>query len=291
MTEEFINQKILGIRGAPFKQFIQSLLTRMNLSQKNIDILTNTDNIRFYEHAFTHKSIDEHNNYEFYEFLGDVTCNKIIVWYLKNRFPFLNNTKGVKVLARLKINYVSKKTFYGWSLELGFEKYISYDLETKMKYDMDILEDCLEAFVGVSELLIDKIFNGSGYFFCYRFLTSILDKEYISLKYNDLYDPITRLKETFDYFNSLTMKNSCPFIWGTIRFEPRKLEEGGQHVRLIQKLASREETLLEDEGLSLSDTKYRLSQNYLDFLKKSGFEKPLPDYYKNIEFEQIKLLN
>ena len=60
------------------------------------------------------------------EILGDVTCNKIIVWYLKNRFPFLNNTKGVKVIARLKINYVAKARFSKWALQLGFEKYISF---------------------------------------------------------------------------------------------------------------------------------------------------------------------
>lgn len=291
MTEEIINHKIVGIRGNDFKLFIQSLLSRMNISKTNIEILTNKENIRYYEYAFTHRCIDEENNYEFYEILGDVTCNKIIVWYLKNRFPFLNNTKGVKVIARLKINLVSKTTFSRWSLQLGFDKYISYDLETKMKYDIDILEDCLEAFIGVSELLIDKIFRGGGYFFCYRFLKSILDKEDISLKYHDLYDPITRLKETFDYYNSLSMKNTCPFIWGTIRFENRKLEEGGQYVRLIQKQASKEETLLEDDGLCLTDIKHRLCQNYLNYLKKSGFEKPLSEYYKNIEFEQIKLLN
>ena len=291
MFEEIINHKILGIRGDEFRQFIQLLLSRMNISKKNIDTLTNKENIKYYENAFTHRCIDEENNYEFYEILGDVTCNKIIVWYLKNRFPFLNNTKGVKVIARLKINLVSKITFSRWSLQLGFDKYISYDLETKMKYDIDILEDCLEAFIGVSELLIDKIFHGGGYFFCYRFLKSILDQEDISLKYHDLYDPITRLKETFDFYNSLNMKNTCPFIWGTIRFEARKLEEGGQYVRLIQKQASKEETLLEDEGLCLTDIKHRLCQNYLNYLKKSGFEKPLSDYYKSIEFEQIKALD
>ena len=83
------------------------------------------------------------------------------------------------------------------------------------------------------------------------------------------------------------MKNTCPFIWGTIRFEARKLEEGGQYVRLIQKQASKEETLLEDEGLCLTDIKHRLCQNYLNYLKKSGFEKPLSVYYKSIEYELL----
>ena len=289
MFEEIINHPIQGIRGEEFKSFIRTLLGRMNISEKNMDELTNEENMKVYENVFTHSCVDEKNNYEFYEILGDVTCNKIIVWYLKNRFPFLNNTEGVKVIARLKINLVSKVSFSKWSLKLGFDKYISYDLETKIKNEIGVLEDCLEAFIGASELLIDKIFKGGGYFFCYRFLNSILEEEDISLKYEDLYDPITRLKETFDYYNSMNMKNTCPYIWGTIRFENRKLEEGGQYVRLIQKQASKEEVLLEDEGLYLMDIKYRLCQIYLDKLRKLGFEKPLSDYYKKIEYEQIKL--
>ena len=287
MFEEIINQPIEGIRGPEFKNFIKGLLFRMNISEKNIRVLTNDENIKIYESVFTHSCVDENNNYEFYEILGDVTCNKIIVWYLKSKFPFLNNTNGVKVIARLKINLVSKVTFSRWSMKLGFHKYISYDLETKIKNEIGVLEDCLEAFVGATELLIDKIFKGGGYFFCYRFLVSILEEEDISLKYKDLYDPITRLKETFDYFNSISMKNTCPYIWGQIRFENRKLEEGGQYVRLIQKQNSKEETLLEDEGIYLMEVKYRLCETYLDFLKKAGYEKPLSEYYKNLEYERI----
>ena len=164
--------------------------------------MTNDKNIKMYEQAFTHRVVDEQFNYEFFELLGDVTCNKIIVWFLRKKFPFLNNSEGVKVIARLRINLVSKVTFSGWAQKLDFQKYISYDLETKMKHEISVLEDCFEAFVGVTELLIDQMVEGGGFYYCNEFLSSIIEEHVISLKYKDLYDPITRLKETFDYFNS-----------------------------------------------------------------------------------------
>jgi dsRNA-specific ribonuclease len=287
--EEIENRPIVGIRGIEFRLFIRSLLQRTKLSIKNIDILTNDENIKMYEQAFTHRVVDESFNYEFFELLGDVTCNKIIVWYLKKKFPFLNNSNGVKVIARLRINLVSKVTFSGWAQKLDFQKYISYDLETQMKHEISVLEDCFEAFVGVTELLIDQMVEGGGFYYCNQFLSSIIDEHDISLKYKDLYDPITRLKETFDYFNSLSLKDTCPYIWGTIKFDAQKLEEGGQHVKLLQKYLKREELLLEEKGLALTETKYKLCEKYLDFLKKNGFEKPLPEYYEMVECERKKM--
>lgn len=287
--EEIVNIPINGVRGVEFKYFIRSLLKRTKLSAKTIDILTNDTNIKKYEQAFTHSVVDEKFNYEFFELLGDVTCNKIIVWYLKRKFPFLNNSDGVKVIARLRINLVSKVTFSGWAEKLGFQKYISYDLETKLKHEISVMEDCFEAFVGVTELLIDEIVEGGGFYYCNQFLSSIIDEHPISLSYKDLYDPITRLKETFDYFNSLHLRETCPYIWGTIKFEAQKLEEGGQHVKLIQKYLKKEEVLLEEEGMALTETKYKMCEQYLSFLKTNGFEKPLPEYYEKIELERRKM--
>ena len=70
----------------------------MNISEKNMDELTNEENMKVYENVFTHSCVDEKIIMSFTK-SWDVTCNKIIVWYLKNRFPFLNNTEGVKVIA------------------------------------------------------------------------------------------------------------------------------------------------------------------------------------------------
>ena len=209
-------EKVLihGTRGIEFKLFIQSLLSRSKLSKKNIDFLTNDKNIKYYETAFTHRNVDLDNNYEFYELMGDVTCNKIIVWYIKERFPFLNNMNGVKVIARLRINLVSKKTFSKWAEKLDFERFISYDEETKAKQNMSVLEDCFEAFFGVTELLINEHFKAGGYHFAFQILSSIIDEEKISLNYTDLYDPITRLKETsYSFEDSYLTKHLQIWRW------------------------------------------------------------------------------
>lgn len=280
---DFVNVSIIGKRGKEFKEFISSLLKRTNLSKKYIQELLKEEHIKLFQQAFTHKVIHPVENYEFFEILGDVTWNKAIVWYLKERFPFLNNSDGVKVIARLKINLVSRESFSKWAEELGFEKFISYDLETKMKHNSAVMEDCLEAFIGVTEYLIDLLFQKCGYYFCFQFVKSLLDEKKISLLYEDLYDPITRLKETFDFYTSIHLKNSCPYIWGTMKFESKKKEEGGHVVKLIQKGSGKEITLLTDEGNFLTEIKHKLCFNYLDFLKSKGYSKPVPVYYKEIE--------
>lgn len=282
------SEKVLihGTRGIEFRLFIQSLLSRSKLAKKNIEFLTNAKNIKFYETAFTHRNVDIENNYEFYELMGDVTCNKIIVWYIKQRFPFLNNMNGVKVVARLRINLVSKKSFSKWAERLGFEKFISYDEETKAKQNMSVLEDCFEAFFGITELLINEHYKMGGYHFAYQILASIIDEEKISLQYTDLYDPITRLKETFDYFNAIEMKSEHPKLWGTIKFETRRMETCTQ-VKLIQKIGLREDILLKkEESAPLDEIKHSLCEQYLSILKKKGFEKPLPKYYQEIELKR-----
>lgn len=287
---EIINQPIIGKRGKKFKEFISSLLKRTSLCQKYIDTLTNSKNLLYYEHVFTNKVIHPIDNYEFFEILGDVTCNKAIVWYLKDKFPFLNNSDGVKVIARLKINLVSKETFSKWARDLDFLEYISFDLETKQKHEKDILEDCFEAFVGLTEYLIDSIYKGGGYFIVYQFMKSILDETPISLDYEKLYDPVTRLKETFDYYTSIHLKNTCPYIWGSLKWDQKKIETGGHFVRLFQKGNGKDVLIDSMEGIYVTDTKHKLCEKHLSFLKEKGFQKPIPTYYADIEKCRQQLL-
>ena len=197
-----------------FKNFIKTLLERCNLSNENIDKILNSENngktgLELYSIGFTHKSINELYNYEYYEWMGDSTANNCVCWYLTTRFPQLKQPKAVKILARLKINLGSKKTFYQLSEKLGFWEYISSSEEqikkngeyitinvrqTKKK---DLLEDTLEAFIGITQTLIDYHI-GNGFSYCYNFIKSLYDEINISLSYKDLYDAKTRLKEMFD---------------------------------------------------------------------------------------------
>ena len=282
MSEEKPIEKIHGIRGEKFRHFVKDLLLISGVKSKYVEEMTSDENIILYENVFTNKDYDEHNNYEFMELMGDVTCNKIIVWYLKNRFPILNNTDGVKVMARLRINLVSGKHFAYIARKLGFLPYVSYTTETINEKQLNsILEDCLEAFIGATETIIDNKYEGLGYKVCYKIFEKILDEEYISLSYNDLYDPITRLKETFDYYNSESLKGTCPYIWGQMKWVVNKTEEGQHHVRFCQKnsLTKDEKLIREDFGQYLDETKNRICDNYLHFLKNEGYEKKISAYY------------
>lgn len=281
------NRLSKGIRGEPFETFLKTLLIKASIPKQVIEhqILNDEDVLQIYDQVFTHRSFNDQYNYEIFELYGDVTCNKIVVWWLREKFPFLNCTKGVKVLARLRINLISRDSFSGFAKGLEFSKYISADVETKSKQESNgLLEDIFEAFIGATEwILDDKIRGFSGYYFCYRFLEQILQKEDIQLTYKSLFDPITRLKESFDYFNSSTMKGTCPYIWGNISFAHEKLELGSYCVKLIQQNGGKKEILMQMTGNSISTLKNELSEAYIIFLHENGFKKSELKYYEEIE--------
>lgn len=207
-----VNAKLyLGLRDDSFKNLITGLLRRGKLKPKYIEKLTNDIAMESYNKAFTAASADSKNNYEQFEQLGDLTANKFIVWYAYRRFPQLDCPEGVKVVARLRINYGAKESFAPLAEKLGFWKYISAmedgdgrNVKYRNRHKKDLLEDTFEAFVGCTEYLLDKEYRpGVGYGIVYDILSDIFNELEISLKFEDLFDAKTRLKETFDAFTSL----------------------------------------------------------------------------------------
>jgi len=268
-----------------FKEFIIQLLERTKLKKKYIYRLCNDEsNLLLFRQAFTHSSFDDQHNYEFFELLGDATCNKIIVWYLKDRFPFLQNQEGVKIISRLRINLVSKKNFFLIASNLGFAPFILCQKEIMVQRNKNILEDVFEAFIGVTEYLLDKyIYPGSGYGICFRFLKHILDQQCISLQYEDLYDPITRLKETLDYYRS---NQKFPEIWGSLSIEHSKIDQGRYRLFLYQvnKSENNKKELLYTITCQsdLDEGKQLICNIVLKQLEQKGYKRPIPNYYDKI---------
>lgn len=181
-----------------FRKFIISKFAPI-LSKKYVDILTDDRSIKIFQQSFTSSTFDEKCNYEFYEQMGDVSANKFLVYYFYKRFPCLMCALGVKVVARLKINYGSKKVFSRLAEQQGFWPYIRASDEWKDKRRTDLLEDTFEAFVGATEFILnDRVEDGVGGVAISMYLKSVFDTEHISLKYEDLYDSKTRLKELMD---------------------------------------------------------------------------------------------
>jgi len=188
-----------GPRNASFKNMITNILKQSKLKQKYISELTDEKSLQIYDQAFTAASANPIKNYEIYEQIGDLTVNKFIVWYAYKRFPQLECPLGVKVVARLRINYGSRQSFSEIAEKLNFWPFISADEEERNRKKKDLLEDALEAFIGCTEQILDKKYRpGVGYGIVYDILSSIFDKIPMSLAYNDLYDAKTRLKELFD---------------------------------------------------------------------------------------------
>ena len=190
-----------GSRQADFKNMIISLLNKGKLKKKYHSLLTSDESMKIFSTVFTSTTADENDNYEVYEQLGDITVNKFIICYMYKRFPKLHCTKGVKVVARLRINYGSKQSFAQIAESLGFWSFITASEDERNRNKKPLLEDTLEAFFGAIEYIIDnKTLHGVGYAVVYDILSVIFDAIDISLKYENLYDSKTRLKELFDFY-------------------------------------------------------------------------------------------
>jgi dsRNA-specific ribonuclease len=263
-----------------FRDKVRQILSLSSIKRKYIDKMTEEDGMKLYEQVFTHSSVHE-TNYEWLEILGDATLNKCVVWYINERFPQLHNADGVKVIARLKINMVSKTNFSEIAEKLGFASFIRINEENvkanKIISIKSLLEDVLEAFFGATEMLIDRLVSpGAGYGICYHLFKNIMDPIPISLEYEDLYDPITRLKETFDIYRTQ--------LWGQVRYESHRQEAGGHIVHVYQSdpATGRRALLASAQGDTLDETKQQGAIKAIEVLTKKGFRRPIPEYYHRI---------
>jgi len=268
----------LGNRDEEFRTLIANVLTNAKIDKKYIDLLTTDDSLAIYSSAFTSELIDENNNYQVYEQVGDLSANKFIVTYIYQRFPQLKCAEGVKVAARLRINYGSKQSFCQIAEELGFWPFISAPKDLRYRNKKSLLEDVFEAFIGATETIVDdKTKFGVGYVVVFRLLKSIFRKIKISLKYEDLYDAKTRLKELFDLhgetLGSLIYEELIPEVYNSqelVVSRAYRVKDGRRN--LI--------------GTGKASVKIDAQQNAatlaLESLRKEGYVKKVPKMYAKL---------
>lgn len=263
-----------------FKNFIRNLICKTRLDSTYIERILSPENLKLFKEAFTHFSTNHRTNYEVYEQLGDITLNKFLVWYFHSRFPVLHSTLGVKIVARLRINYGSKQFLASLSEKLGFWEHSVVNAQDTIPQakKMSILEDVFEAFVGVTEFIIDKeIYVGLGYISCYKMLANIFDKIPIDLMYENLFDAKTRLKEIFD-INKDTL--------GHQKFE---YDRSSGAVSIYRVFQDREIFIAKQTSpINKSDAEQRASEEALRILKSQGFDKQMPIEYTNLLSKIIK---
>lgn len=194
---------------------IKRIMRPVNMTDEYLQILLS--NLAYYELALTTKERDPARNLEMFEQLGDVTINKCMKWYFFRRFPQINCPGGVGTLARLAINHQSRQSLASiaedydfWPIVLSFDK-ANATAESREK----IMEDVFEAFVGVTEFLLDKhVVVGAGYSVIYSMIEAIMDLKDISLAYEDLYDGKSRMNELA---NAIINKQYGKIVYDVVR--------------------------------------------------------------------------
>ena len=191
---------IYGKRGKEFEEMIKSVIEKSGVKRYYIDKLIGKKAMELFDIVFTHKTADPVNNYEFLEIMGDATAAKFLVWYYAKRFPQLNCAAGVDIIARLKIVYGSKIMMSRLATRMKFNmSYVTIRESEKLK-TTSTLEDIAEAFIGAVEIIFNANYDiGIGYNAIYYMLKWYMDSEYISLQYEVLVDPKTRLYHLVDH--------------------------------------------------------------------------------------------
>lgn len=190
-----------------FKKFLSKLLERGNVKQKHIDLFLTKENLKKFKVAFTHPSMHEGDDYNIYEFLGDPIINGYVAYYIRERFPKIVH---VKWYNRLKHYLISDRVFARIAMNEGLENFVRYgeDIEylrlnpeqdEKEEY-LKMMEDVLEAFFGcLSSIIVSSGKpRGVAIAVCDSILKSYLDGIQIPLTFEELFDPVTILKELYE---------------------------------------------------------------------------------------------
>lgn len=191
-----------------FKEFIEDIILYRCLVTKSSfqKYFDNNEAWIVLRQAFVHKSFGAHN-YELLEFEGDKVLNLAVSEYIRKRFPKVVN---VEWNTRLNHNLISGKTLARVAIDNKFNKYAVYgkDLErclsnytdpTDCRDYLAMNEDIIEALCGaITRILNGKTQRGTGYNACFNFITSMLDPLDLSLRYEDVFDAKSRMKELFE---------------------------------------------------------------------------------------------
>ncbi len=211
---------------ADFREFINDLLFRMGLKESDLELIFNKDhgdeNYGEFAKCFITKNADAMYNYEVYELAGDACINNAIIMYLFHKINSAqesrrarDKTRGIQFkpngnvtdyFNKLKAMCISSKEFHDIAVRLGFDDYLELGVpnphDHRANSDPDkILADSLEAFIGCFEVLGDRyLTHHYSHNYVANFVNYIMNSRKVNYHPNNLFDPITLLKETNDAF-------------------------------------------------------------------------------------------
>lgn len=181
-----------------FRTMMLRFLKSVNQTDIMLKILSAENLKEFIYPAFSSKDAAPDKCYEWLEIVGDGMMHWFMsMYFARDRFPFLCNAEGVKILARLKINYGSKTTLAFFARKAGFSQYISASIEDREQKMESLEEDVFEAVLGAISIICDETYGiGTGANVCYSILKQLYDEFPIEL--GNLIDNKTKVKEPFD---------------------------------------------------------------------------------------------
>ncbi len=202
-------------RSPEFKQFIVSLLRRLDLTARHVEVFTDEESMEEFSKAFTHRTYSRTFNYEQYEFLGDTVVNDAVAFYISQTFPEIQN---VAWMTRIKHTLISKKYLANLAYQAGFLNHIRFgELQgvvaaagranaalpaSSSKELLSLLEDCFEAFIGcLREVVNRRSSHHAGCVVARLMVTSFINKNDVPTAYDDIFDAKSRLKEVYDKYH------------------------------------------------------------------------------------------
>ncbi len=299
----------LGERKNDFKNFLNKIFENAKLQKEHISFLLNKENFIRFSNAFTCETVDVKNNYEYSEHIGDGFFNAFLVSYIYRKFPKFQSSECVKIVARLKINYVSKNELAKIAEDNGFWNYISADISTRQTKKKKLLEDTLEAFIGTvvqimnefKDEYITKYNLRIGYSIAEKILEYFFEKVVFSFKYEDLYDSITRLKELRDMlpkeigtletrFERKEQLVTCQIV-RTVNAVYQTKQDGTSDFNKIVRGTGRQNIIAVSVASIQPDAEQKASEIAIETLRKEGLVKHPPRIYSNLNDNEAENKN
>lgn len=254
-------------------EFIRGVFSKSKIQPKYMNVLTNPEALDIYRVSFTSNTVDPENNYELYEYMGDVAANAAVVMYFYEVFPQLRCAKSINILNRLKIVHVSRESFSKIAEDLGFWPHIRYDANVAIdkpvlkKNREALLEDVFEAFVGATEIILIDAFGlvGVASQIIYNFIKAIFDTKDISFEPEDLYDAKTRLKELFQIRKNVP--NQLAERFGA----PRYIDASPPAANVTLRFTKDSRLVFHGNGTSKQQSHKLAAQQAIDYFDKQGY--------------------
>jgi dsRNA-specific ribonuclease len=183
-----------------FNEFLKNLLRMTSLKDTLIDKLA--EDSRFKD-IFKHNSYDSESNYIIYKFLGGYMLDMSVVYYIDWRFEGIVSPNW---LSKIKHFLTNKKHLGIIFKEKGGTQYVKYgdsfEEHINEKKQYKFYQDVMKAFFGcLSLILMSPPYNllyGLSISISNDLIRKLFNTIEIDLKYEVIFDPITRLKNIYE---------------------------------------------------------------------------------------------